>query len=74
MMKDAARSLQAVNDAALSERMRQALNEVEQMGIRGLTAVPVKPTQEMLTAGAQAGSISIEAAMAVYTAMLRAAD
>lgn len=74
MMKDAARSLQAVNDAALSDRMRQALNEVEQMGIRGLTAVPVKPTQEMLTAGAQAGSISIEAAMAVYTAMLRAAD
>ncbi|SNS56595.1 MULTISPECIES: hypothetical protein [unclassified Azospirillum] len=73
-MKDAARSLQAVNDAALSDRMQQALNEVEQMGIRGLTAVPVKPTQEMLTAGAQAGSISIEAAMAVYTAMLRAAD
>ncbi|MQP64264.1 hypothetical protein GE253_02795 [Niveispirillum sp. SYP-B3756] len=73
-MKDAARSLHAVNDAALSDRMRQALNEVEQMGIRGLTAVPVKPTQEMLTAGAQAGSISIEAAMAVYTAMLRAAD
>lgn len=73
-MKDAARSLQAVNDAALSDRMQQALNEVEQMGIRGLTAVPVKPTQEMLTAGAQAGSISIEAAMAIYTAMLRAAD
>jgi hypothetical protein len=74
MMKDAARSLQEVNEAMLSDRMRFALDEVEQMGVRGLTAVPVKPTQEMLTAGAQAGGISIEAVMAVYTAMLRAAD
>lgn len=73
-MKDAARLFQDVNEAMLSDRMRFALNEVEQMGIRGLTAVPVKPTQEMLTAGAGAGSISIETAMAVYTAMLRAAD
>lgn len=44
------------------------------MGIRGLTAVPVKPTQEMLTAGARAGGIGIETVMAVYTAMLRSAD
>jgi hypothetical protein len=73
-MKDAARMLQDVNESMLSERMRFALNEVEQMGIRGLTAVPVKPTQEMLTAGASAGHISIETVMAVYTAMLRAAD
>ncbi len=73
-MKDAARMFQDVNESLLSERMRFALNEVEQMGIRGLTAVPVKPTQEMLTAGARAGGISIEAVMAVYTAMLKAAD
>lgn len=73
-MKDAARMFQDVNESLLSERMRFALNEVEQMGIRGLTAVPVKPTQEMLTAGARAGQISIETVMAVYTAMLRAAD
>jgi hypothetical protein len=73
-MKDAARSFQEVNEAMLSDRMRFALDEVEQMGVRGLTAVPVKPTQEMLTAGAQAGGISIEAVMAVYAAMLRAAD
>ncbi|MBP7337858.1 hypothetical protein [Niveispirillum sp.] len=73
-MKDVAHMFTNVNEAMLSERMRFALNEVEQMGIRGLTAVPVKPTQEMLTAGARAGSISIEAVMAVYTAMLRAAD
>lgn len=73
-MKDVARMFPEVNEAMLSDRMRFALNEVEQMGIRGLTAVPVKPTQEMLTAGARAGQISIEAVMAVYTAMLRAAD
>lgn len=73
-MKNAARSLQDINESTLSDRMRFALEEVEQMGIRGLTAVPVKPTQEMLTAGARAGGIGIETAMAVYTAMLRAAD
>ncbi|MFV3128223.1 hypothetical protein [Niveispirillum sp. KHB5.9] len=73
-MKDAARIFHDVSETMLSERMRFALNEVEQMGIRGLTAVPVKPTQEMLTAGARAGGISIEAVMAVYTAMLKAAD
>ncbi len=73
-MKDAARMFKDVNESMLSERMRFALDEVEQMGIRGLTAVPVKPTQQMLTAGARAGNISIEAVMEVYTAMLRAAD
>lgn len=73
-MKDAVRIFPEINETMLSDRMRFALNEVEQMGIRGLTAVPVKPTQEMLTAGARAGGISIETAMAIYTAMLRAAD
>ena len=73
-MKDAAQMFQNVDESMLSDRMRFALNEVEQMGIRGLTAVPVKPTQEMLTAGASVGHISIETAMAIYTAMLRAAD
>lgn len=73
-MKDAAQMFHNVDESMLSDRMRFALNEVEQMGIRGLTAVPVKPTQEMLTAGARAGHIGIETAMAVYTAMLRAAD
>lgn len=73
-MKDAARMFQDINETMLSDRMRFALNEVEQMGIRGLTAVPVKPTQEMLTAGARAGGIGIETVMAIYTAMLRAAD
>lgn len=73
-MNDFARSFPSIDESLLSERMRFALGEVEQMGIRGLTAVPVKPTQEMLTAGARAGNISIEAVMAVYTAMLRAAD
>ncbi|MFV3074653.1 hypothetical protein [Niveispirillum fermenti] len=73
-MKDVVRIFPEINETMLSDRMRFALNEVEQMGTRGLTAVPVKPTQEMLTAGARAGGISIEMAMAVYTAMLRAAD
>lgn len=73
-MKNAARSLQDINEQALSDRMRFALEEVEQMGIRGLTAVPVKPTQEMLTAGSRAGGIGVETVMAIYSAMLRAAD
>lgn len=73
-MKETTRAVDPVNDAMLSDQMKFALNEVEQMGIRGLTAVPVKPTQEMLTAGARAGGIGIETVMAVYTAMLKAAD
>jgi hypothetical protein len=73
MMKRAMTDIKPFDDD-LSPRMRFALDEVEHMCTRGLTAVPVKPTQEMLTAGARAGSISIEAVMAVYTAMLRAAD
>lgn len=62
------------NEGELSEHMRFALSEVERMGVRGLTAVPVKPSQAMLTAGAEAGGVSIATAMLIYTAMLRAAD
>ena len=58
----------------LSEAMRFALGVVETMGNHGLTAVPVKPSRDMLLAGACAGGISVETAWQVYTAMIRAAD
>ncbi|ACJ00231.1 hypothetical protein [Rhodospirillum centenum] len=58
----------------MSETLRNALDTVEQMGMYGLTAVPVKPTAEMLLAGARAGGIGVETAWAVYQAMLKAAD
>ncbi|WP_119679669.1 hypothetical protein [Indioceanicola profundi] len=62
------------DDDNLSESMRYALGVVESMGSHGLTAVPVKPTMEMLLAGARAGDISVEAAWTVYTAMLKASE
>ncbi|MFM2041758.1 MAG: hypothetical protein RLY86_334 [Pseudomonadota bacterium] len=58
----------------LSEAMRFALGVVETMGNHGLTAVPVKPSRDMVLAGARAGGISVETAWQVYTAMIRAAD
>jgi len=61
-------------DEEMSEPMRHALDVLEQMCAQGLSAVPVKPSMEMLLAGAQAGGISIETAWNVWTAMLRAAD
>ncbi|WP_155524500.1 hypothetical protein [Oleisolibacter albus] len=58
----------------LSGPMRAALAEVERMASRGLTTVPLKPSQEMLTAGARAGKVTIDTVMRVYAAMLEAAD
>lgn len=62
------------DDDDMSDSMRRALEEVSSMGVRGLTAVPVKPTLEMLTAGADAGKVSIGTVMRIYAAMLQAAD
>jgi len=57
-----------------SRAMAYALDMVTAFGSRGLTLVPVKPTTEMLTAGARAGDVSIEAVWRLYQAMVSAAD
>ncbi len=51
-----------------------ALDMVAAMGEAGLSAVPIKPTTEMLTAGARAGGVSVEVAWRIYQAMLNSAD
>ena len=48
-----------------------ALEMVSQLGKAGLTAVPVKPSVAMLTAGARAGGVSVETAWKIYQAMLK---
>ena len=48
-----------------------ALEMVSQLGRAGLTAVPVKPSLAMLTAGARAGGVSVETAWKIYQAMLK---
>lgn len=62
------------DDDDLSDSLRRALEEVAHMGTRGLIAVPVKPSLEMLTAGADAGKVPIGTAMRIYTAMIQAMD
>lgn len=57
-----------------SRAMAYALDMVTAFGDAGLTIVPVKPTLEMLTAGAQAGDISIETVWRIYQAMISAAE
>ncbi|MDG3440514.1 hypothetical protein [Nitrospirillum amazonense] len=37
------------------------------------TPVPLKPTTEMLAAGARAGGVSVATAWAIYTSMLKSA-
>ncbi|MBB6252568.1 hypothetical protein [Nitrospirillum iridis] len=37
------------------------------------TPAPLKPTTEMLTAGARAGGVSVAVAWAIYTSMLKSA-
>ncbi len=64
----------SISPDGLSDSMRYALGVVETMGSHGLTAAPVKPTMDMLLAGARSADISVEAAWNVYTAMLKAAD
>lgn len=51
-----------------------ALDVVAAMGEAGLTAVPIKPTTEMLTAGARSGEVSVEIAWKIYQAMIAAVD
>ncbi|MDE1149194.1 MAG: hypothetical protein PW843_21735 [Azospirillaceae bacterium] len=41
-------------------------------GVVTHTQAPLKPTTEMLTAGARAGGVSVEVAWAIYTTMLKA--
>ena len=43
-------------------------------GPAGMVAVPAKPSTAMLTAGADAGHVSVENAWRIYLAMVRAAD
>ena len=50
-----------------------ALDMVQAMAESGQTAVPLKPTPAMLTAGAKAGGVTIIAAWKIYHAMLEAA-
>jgi len=47
-----------------------ALGMVSQLGQAGLTAVPVKPTLAMLTAGARAGGVSVETTWKIFQAMV----
>jgi len=68
------RHLPTPSTEEMSEPMRYALGVVEQMGVHGLTAVPVKPSMDMLLAGARAGAVSVETAWNIYTAMLRSAE
>ncbi|MFM2042503.1 MAG: hypothetical protein RLY86_1079 [Pseudomonadota bacterium] len=63
-----------VSEEGLSAAMKFALGVVENLGSHGLTSVPVKPSRDMLLAGANAGGISVQTAWQVYTAMLRAAE
>lgn len=56
-----------------AEPLHYALDVVEAMGSAGLVAVPVKPTTDMLTAGARAGGVSIETVWKIYRAMIAAA-
>ncbi|CAK0740002.1 hypothetical protein WCLP8_1100015 [uncultured Gammaproteobacteria bacterium] len=56
-----------------AEPLHYALDVVEAMGNAGLVAVPVKPTTDMLTAGARAGCVSIETVWKIYRAMVAAA-
>lgn len=58
----------------VSDRLRNALDMVDTMTANGLTAVPVKPTADMLLAGARAGGVSVEQVWSIYMAMLRAMD
>lgn len=51
--------------------MDYALDAVSALGEAGLTAVPVKPSVAMLTAGARAGGVSVETVWRIYQAMLR---
>jgi hypothetical protein len=50
-----------------------ALDMLSAMAEAGLVQVPVKPSTNMLTAGAKAGGTSVSVAWKVYNAMLEAA-
>ncbi|HYC01693.1 MAG TPA: hypothetical protein VED40_00275 [Azospirillaceae bacterium] len=43
-------------------------------GMAGMVPVPLKPSLEMLTAGARAGGVSVETVWSIYRAMLREAQ
>ncbi len=58
----------------VSDRLETALEMVDTMAGTGLTAVPVKPTTEMLLAGSRAGGVGVETVWTIYMAMLRAID
>lgn len=58
----------------VGDRLQSALDMVDMMACCGLTAVPVKPSMDMLLAGARAGGVSVETAWTIYMAMLRAID
>lgn len=62
------------NKGELSATLQAALDMVERLGSQGLTAVPVNPTNAMVAAGAKAGGVDPEKALAVYRAMVTAAD
>lgn len=57
-----------------SPALESALAAVAALAEAGLTAVPMKPTTAMLTAGARAGGVSVETAWRIYQAMLSAAE
>jgi len=57
-----------------SNALAYALDMVSALGESGLTAVPIKPTTEMLTAGSRAGDVSVEAVWRIYQAMIAAAE
>ena len=61
-------------EAKMSAMMQKSLDEVEQTGVAGLMVVPSKPTLEMLTRGAAAGGVPVEAIWRIWQAMLAACD
>lgn len=53
--------------------MARTLEAVQALHAAGLITVPAKPTAQMLAAGSQTGSVSVETAWRVYQAMVDAA-
>lgn len=50
--------------------LKVALDTLQALGDRGLTAVPLEPTATMLAAGSRAGGVDVETAWRIYQAMI----
>jgi hypothetical protein len=55
---------------AAGRRAAPVAQDPDPAPVMARTAVPTKPSLEMLTAGARAGSVSVETAWKIYQAMI----